>query len=123
MDRKKRSPTCFRVTSSHYSFFLQTNRNIREAEELTQETFLALVRSSLRYQPSALFRSYLYAIALKILRASRRKAAFRATFFGTFVEHHEPATRSAPHDEILLRQAVAKLERVDREILLLRESD
>jgi RNA polymerase sigma-70 factor (ECF subfamily) len=104
-----------------FGFFCRRIGGICEAEELTQETFLALLRGSLRYQPSALFRTYLYAIALKILRASRRKAAFRATFFGTFVEHHEPATRSAPHEEILLRQAVAKLERVDREILLLRE--
>src|ERR1700683_1665410 len=36
------------------------------AEELTQETFLALLRASSRYEPSALFRTYLYAIALNL---------------------------------------------------------
>lgn len=104
-----------------FGFFCRRVRDIREAEELTQETFLAVLRGSSRYEPSALFRTYLYAIALKILRANRRKTAFRATFFGTLAEHHEPAGRSAPHEEVLLRQAVEKLEHLDREILLLRE--
>src|SRR5258708_8699835 len=62
-----------------YGFFRRRVTDLAHAEELTQETFLALVRSASRYEPRALFRTYLYAIALKILCAHRRKAAFRAT--------------------------------------------
>jgi RNA polymerase sigma-70 factor (ECF subfamily) len=84
-----------------------------QAEELTQETFLALLRAASRYEPRALFRTYLYAIAFKILRAHRRKAAFRATFLG------RPTV--LPEAGVWVRRAVAKLDPIDREILMLRE--
>src|SRR5262249_852251 len=101
-------------------FFRRRVADPAQAEELTQETFLAVLRASARYEPSALFRTYLYAIGLKILRAYPRKTAFRATFLGA-VGSHDPVLEPATHGEVLLRQAVGKLERVDREILLLRE--
>jgi RNA polymerase sigma-70 factor (ECF subfamily) len=68
-----------------------------------------------------LFRTYLYAIGLKILRAHRRKTAFRATFLGITNKVREPASPATADAELFLRQAVAKLDRIDREILLLRE--
>ena len=74
-----------------------------------------------RYEPSAKFRTYLYAIALKILRAYRRKAAFRATFLGTPTEHAEPAAESGVVTQLLMREALRSLDAMDREILLLRE--
>ncbi len=67
------------------------------------------------------FRTYLYAIALKILRAYRRKAAFRATFLGSPAEHAEPAAESGVVTQFLMREALRKLDAMDREILLLRE--
>lgn len=91
-----------------------------QAEELTQETFLALLRNCLRYEPLALFRTYLYAISLKILRAHRRKTALRAMLLGAQIairKTYEPARDT----ELFLRQAVRKLDAQDREILLLRE--
>ncbi len=104
-----------------YGFFRRRIAEASHAEELTQETFLALVRSASRYQPRALFRTYLYAIALKLLRAHRRKIAFRATFLG----HRGSAPDSSRHDAIesalWIRRAVAKLDSTDREVLLLRE--
>ena len=90
-------------------------------KKLTQETFLALLRASARYEPRALFRTYLYAIGFKILRAYRRKAAFRITFLGTTAGFREPLVRNGADAEVWLRQAVGRLERTDREILLLRE--
>ncbi|PYY13088.1 MAG: RNA polymerase subunit sigma [Acidobacteria bacterium] len=104
-----------------FGFFRRRVADPAQAEELTQETFLAVLRASARYEPSALFRTYLYAIGLKILRAHRRKAAFRATFLGTAAPSREPVSESSTHAEILLREAVGKLERLDREVLLLRE--
>jgi RNA polymerase sigma-70 factor (ECF subfamily) len=104
-----------------FGFFCRRVSDPAQAEELTQETFLVVLRAASRYQPNALFRTYLYAIGFKILRANRRKAAFRATFLGATSGSREPASRSDSDAELLLRQAVGRLERLDREILLLRE--
>jgi RNA polymerase sigma-70 factor, ECF subfamily len=104
-----------------FGFFRRRVADPAQAEELTQETFLAVLRASSRYEPRALFRTYLYAIGFKILRAHRRKAAFRAMFLGTIAQAHEPASQNSIDAEVLLRQAVGKLDRLDREILLLRE--
>ena len=43
------------------------------AEDLVQETFLAVIRAASPYEPRALVRTYLYGIALKLLAAERRK--------------------------------------------------
>jgi RNA polymerase sigma-70 factor, ECF subfamily len=91
------------------------------AEELSQETFLVLLRAAARYEPRALFRTYLYAIAFKILRAHRRKAAFRATFIGQPKSIPDPAKQDATESGLWVRRAVEKLDRIDREVLLLRE--
>jgi RNA polymerase sigma-70 factor, ECF subfamily len=103
-----------------FGFFRRRVANPAQAEELTQETFLAVLRASSRYDPQALFRTYLYAIGFKIFLAHRRKAAFRATFWGT-VGVREPALQNTADAEVVMRQAISKLERLDREILLLRE--
>jgi RNA polymerase sigma-70 factor (ECF subfamily) len=104
-----------------YGFFCRRIVDSSQAEELTQEAFLALVRCATRYEPRALFRTYLYAIALKILRAHRRKAAFRATFLGQHGTAPDPSRHDATESALWVRRAVAKLDAVDREILLLRE--
>jgi RNA polymerase sigma-70 factor, ECF subfamily len=103
-----------------FGFFRRRVADPTHAEELTQETFLAILRASSRYEPSALFRTYLYAIGFKILHAHRRKAAFRAMFHGDTGDR-EPATRDNLDTGIWLRDAVGKLDRTEREILLLRE--
>lgn len=104
-----------------FGFFRRRVSDPAHAEELAQETFLAVLHAASRYQPTALFRTWLYAIAFKILRAHRRKSAFRATFLGAPKELPDPAARSTLDTEILVRHAVAKLDPLDREILLLRE--
>lgn len=68
-------------------------RNRQVAEELTQEVFVALVRNRKRYQPTAKFTTYLYAIASNIVskewaRQKRRPAAFSLSrWFGG--QHHD----------------------------------
>src|SRR5258708_6610167 len=102
-----------------FGFFRRRLRDPAEAEELTQETFLAVLRASSHYEPAATFRTYLYAIGFNILRAHRRKAAFRAMFHG--IEDREAVTRNTMDADVWLRDGVNRLERIDREILLLRE--
>src|SRR6266550_1619481 len=83
--------------------------------------FLAVLRAGARHEPRALFRTYLYAIGFKILRAHRRKAALRATFFGQQNSAPDPSRCDATESGLWVRRAVGKLEAIDREILLLRE--
>jgi RNA polymerase sigma-70 factor (ECF subfamily) len=104
-----------------FGFFRRRLADAAYAEELTQETFLVLVRSASRYQPRALFRTYLYSVAFKILRSHRRKALFRATFFGVRRAAQDPAAHDSPDANLAIREAFAKLEPSEREILLLRE--
>jgi RNA polymerase sigma-70 factor (ECF subfamily) len=104
-----------------FGFFRRRLADVSPAEELTQETFLVLLRSGSRYQPRALFRTYLYAIAFNLLRAHRRKAVFRATFFGSRRSAQDPAVLDSHDANISIREALAKLESTECEILLLRE--
>jgi RNA polymerase sigma-70 factor (ECF subfamily) len=104
-----------------YGFFRRRTADPHHAEELSQETFLVLLRAAAHYEPRALFRTYLYAIAFKILRAHRRKTAFRATFFGHPSTIPDPAKQDATESGLWVRRAIEKLDPIDREILLLRE--
>src|SRR5205809_3488497 len=56
-----------------YGFFRRRLESRERAEDLTQETFLAVIRATSRYEPRALVRTYLYGIALKLVAAERRK--------------------------------------------------
>ncbi len=63
----------------NYVFRMVQNRQI--AEEITQEVFLALVKNAQRYEPTAKFTTYLYAIASNMvskewLRRKRRPRLF-----------------------------------------------
>ena len=104
-----------------FGFFRRRVADAAHAEELTQETFLAILRGASRYEARALFRTYLYAIGFKILRAHRRRAAFRLAFLGKVPDYREPAVQDGAEAGLLIRQAVAKLGAIDREVLLLRE--
>jgi RNA polymerase sigma-70 factor, ECF subfamily len=104
-----------------YGFFRRRVNDPAHAEELTQETFLVLLRGAARYEPRALFRTYLYAIGFKILQAHRRKTTFRATFFGQSNSIPDPFKPDATESGLWVRHAVAKLDGMDREVLLLRE--
>lgn len=104
-----------------YGFFCRRVSDPANAEELTQETFFALLRATTRYEPRALFRTYLYAIGFKILRAHRRKAAFRAAFLGHGHSRPDPSKQDATEAGLWVRRAVEKLDPLDREIVMLRE--
>ena len=55
-----------------YGFFRRRMNDAAQAEELAQETFLAVLRAAQRYEPRATFRAYLFGIAFNILAAYRR---------------------------------------------------
>ena len=101
-----------------YGFFGRRLNNPERAEELAQETFLAVIRGVARYEPRASVRTYLYGIALKLLAAERRKLATSATFGQS---GPEPKTGGTAEFVLWVRQALERLDAPEREILMLRE--
>jgi len=98
-----------------FGFFRRRLESQERADDLMQETFLAVIRATSRYQPRALVRTYLYGIALKLLAAERRR------------EHRSDprsqtdAVDSALDNSLWVRRALEKLDPSEREILMLRE--
>jgi RNA polymerase sigma-70 factor (ECF subfamily) len=107
-----------RYRKTLYGFFRRRLNNAERAEELTQETFLAVIRSVSRYEPRALVGTYLCGIALKLLAAERRKFLTRST---SGQPDPEPQTHGTSERVLWVRQAMEKLDAPDREILMLRE--
>ncbi|HEX7286992.1 MAG TPA: sigma-70 family RNA polymerase sigma factor [Candidatus Angelobacter sp.] len=101
-----------------YGFFRRRLENRERAEDLAQETFLAVIRAAQRYEPRSLVRTYLYGIALKLLAAERRKPANREAELESVAE---PAANDPPETTLWIRRALEKLEPGEREVLMLRE--
>jgi RNA polymerase sigma-70 factor (ECF subfamily) len=101
-----------------YAFFGRRLNNPERAEDLAQETFLAVIRGASRYEPRALVRTYLYGIALKLVAAERRRFLTRSTFGQSAPE---PKTDGTPECALWVREALEKLDAPEREILMLRE--
>ncbi len=101
-----------------YGFFRRRLASRERAEDLAQETFLAVIRAAVRYEPRALVRTYLYGIALKLLAAERRKLSGNEP---QLEPEHEPAQESAAERGVWVRQALEQLDPGEREILMLRE--
>ena len=101
-----------------YGFFGRRLNNSGRAEDLAQETFLAVIRGASRYEPRALVRTYLYGIALNLLAEERRKILMTGKLIQSAPEAQ---TGGAPECVLWVRQAIEKLDAPDREILMLRE--
>ena len=102
-----------------WQFFRRRTPRPEVAEELSQDTFLAVLEGADRYQQRGTFRSYLFGIAYNVLLAERRKAIYRAT-----ESLQDDAVDQEPFDPdpgIWVRNALAGLDDDVREILMLRE--
>jgi RNA polymerase sigma-70 factor (ECF subfamily) len=107
-----------RYRSAIYGFFRRRLNNINRAEDMTQDTFIAVLRSTGRYEPRAKFRTYLYAVALKLLWTERRREARESRSGGDAEDLPSPGDSAAA---IWIRDAVARLDADHREVLMLRE--
>jgi len=101
-----------------FGFFRRRLENRERAEDLAQETFLAVIRATARYEPRALVRTYLYGIALKLLAAERRKLSGKEQ---SSEPGQEPTVAAASETALWVKQALEKLDAGEREILMLRE--
>jgi RNA polymerase sigma-70 factor (ECF subfamily) len=101
-----------------WAFFRRRLTNPARAEDLAQETFLAVIRGVERYEPRALVRTYLYGIAMNSVLAERRKQSRD----GVPPENPaEPGIRPSPDRSLWVREALDKLDESEREIVMLRE--
>jgi len=100
-----------------YGFFRRRLDSCERAEDLAQETFLVVIRRASRYEPRALVRTYLYAIALKLLANERRKSR-EVPADETTGEPGSPPVQETSH---WIREALGQLGPSEREILMLRE--
>src|SRR5690348_11956338 len=90
-----------RYRNSIYAYFRRRVPDPVRSEDLAQETFLALLKAAKRYEQRALFRTYLYGIAMNLVSAERRRAAKER---GT--ESPEPTVEDDPESAIWVRHAV-----------------
>lgn len=107
-----------RCSTPLYGFFRRRLEDPSRAEELTQETFIGVLRGAERYEPRSTFRTYLYGIAMRVVMAERRKCARRKSV--------AVAASDTPSDcdvdlAIWVQRAVNQLDADQRDILLLRE--
>lgn len=101
-----------------YGFFRRRLNSELRAEDLAQETFLVLIRGAEHYEPRALVRTYLYAIALNLLMSERRKQTHDGPDMDSLAE---PAAPGCTERELWLREGLEKLDDKERDILMLRE--
>lgn len=101
-----------------YGFFCRRLESRERAEDLAQETFLAVIRASSRYEPRALVRTYLYGIALNLVASERRTRVRNAVLVEV---GSELATNSDSDAALWVRRALERLDASEREILMLRE--
>jgi RNA polymerase sigma-70 factor (ECF subfamily) len=125
MDEMQRgSRTAFETLFGRYRepiwrFFRRRTSEAARAEELAQDTFVAVLQGAARYRQRGTVRSYLFGTAYNVLLADRRKAVHRATE----PLDVEPSADgpSDPDAGIWVRDALARLDEADREMLMLRE--
>src|ERR1039458_9153859 len=89
-----------------FGFFRRRLNSCERAEDLAQETFLAIIRATSRYEPRALVRTYLYGIALNLLAAERRKQLKDAPVESS----PEPAINGAPDAVLWVQEVLQKLD-------------
>lgn len=102
-----------------WGFFRRRVHDARRAEELAQDTFVAILQAAPRYQPRGPFRSYVFGVAYNILLSDRRRAARDDA--ASLVDDPPSASAADPALGLWVREALARLDADDREILMLRE--
>ena len=102
-----------------WGFFARRVNDRARAEDLTHETFIAIMKNAARYEPPGIFRSYVFGVAYNVLSDDRRRQPPAMSDIAA-----QPSLSVAPRnmDDVLhVRRAIALLDDIDREVILLRE--
>jgi RNA polymerase sigma-70 factor (ECF subfamily) len=102
-----------------WGFFRRRVPDSRRAEELAQDTFVAILQAAPRYEPRGALRSYIFGIAYNILVADRRRD--RRADSVPLADDPPAGPAADPSLALWVRDALARLDADDREILMLRE--
>ncbi len=109
-----------RYRDTVWGFFRRRVADRGRAEDLAQDVFVAILKGASRYEPRAPFRAYLFGVAFRVLAAERRRGARPLSSIDT--ELPPPTMVTTPRDDgFWVRQAMARLDESDREVLMLRE--
>jgi len=103
-----------------WGFFRRRVADRGRAEDLAQDVFVAVLNGAKRYEPRAPFRAYVFGIAFRVLSAERRPG--RST--PALDESLRTASMIGPacgDDELWVRQAIARLDENERDVIMLRE--
>jgi len=105
----------YRYKNPIYGFVRRRVDDPGRAEEITQDVFLALVQQQKKYELRASFRTFLYRIALNRVVTERRKMAEAPAL--------DPEVGAGGDIGVVqqVREALARLETEQREIVMLRE--
>ncbi len=124
-----------RYKSSIYTFSLYLTRNVQNAEDIVQETFIRLYKSLNHIEPKAQFKTFIFGIArnlaLNQIRNEQRKNNFLSRLFNKINSNHKEQINHKPEmwipDEkqeftLIVQQCMLELSAEHREILILRET-
>lgn len=100
-----------------YRYLRRLLGNDAEAEDLTQETFLRVIRALPRYRPDGKEAAWIFGIARNLASNRRRDSARRPAPVGDL-----PETPSTEAPSLELREALDALPDLDRDCFLLRET-
>jgi RNA polymerase sigma-70 factor, ECF subfamily len=103
-----------------WGFFRRRVADRDRAEDLAQDVFVAVLNGARRYEPRAPFRAYLFGIAFRVLGAERRPGRRSMST----LDDSPWTSTSAPargDDALWVRQALARLDENDRDVIMLRE--
>src|SRR5215469_13405151 len=98
-----------------WRFFRRRTPDAGVAQELAQDTFVAVLEGARRYKARGMFRSYLFGVAYNVLLADRRKRRHRRT---EPLDPDGPSGLGAaadPEAVIWLREALSTIHESDRE--------
>ena len=101
-----------------WRFFRRRTPDAGIAQELAQDTFVAVLEGARRYKAKGVFRSYLFGVAYNVLLADRRKRVQRQT---APLQADPVSVAAEPDDALWIREALGTIDESDREILMLRE--
>lgn len=99
-----------------YAFIRRRVHDPGRAEEISQDVFAALVERRNGYEPRASFRTYLYRIALHRVVSEHRRAARNDPLPAA-----NELSRTDTAEVQLVRDALARLDEEQREVVLMRE--
>ncbi len=119
-----------RYSERIYNYFLANTGNIPQSEDLTQECFLRLTESRQRYQSSSRFSSWLFTIAINLIRDRfRQKRRWQLRFSSKPFDENgadSPRQNAHPHNQLqeseisaILRRQLSALPSQQREAILL----